>query len=187
MMIPCCYAMAWLVVHWNDRHGKPVARNVVVGVAAVFAVVEFFAMPFIARQFYNPRYNSISQTYGDVRLKGLPFYYNDANPMRIEVVYASHRIIRPLDFSSPHIADTIASKLPCVLVTRRTLDKELPAAALGGVDTVYIGKFNDSNRSRFANYGKDASFIYNVTLLKKKNNDRQQDKPIRNDGNRARL
>ena len=106
----------------------------------------------------------------------MPFYYNKANPLRIEVVYASHRIIRPLEFSSPHIADTLAAKLPCALVTRETADKELPTEVFNRFDTVYIGKFNDSNRSRFANYGKDASFIYNVTLLKPKKNDRQQDR-----------
>ena len=176
MMIPCCFAMAYLIIYWNDKRGKPTARNVVLVVAAVFAAAELFAMPFIARQFYNPDYNSISQTYGDPRLKDVPFYYNKANPLRIEVVYASHRIIRPLEFSSPHIADTLTAKLPCALVTRETADKELPAEVFNRFDTVYIGKFNDSNRSRFANYGKDASFIYNVTLLKPKKNDRQQDR-----------
>ena len=176
MMIPCCYAMAHLIIYWNGKRKRPVASRTVIAVAAVFAAAELLAMPIIAKQFYNPRYNSISQTYGDARLEGIPFYYNKANPLRIEVVYASHRIIRPLELSSPHIADTLAAKLPCVLLTRETVDKELPSGVFGTIDTVYIGKFNDSNRSRFANYGKDESFIYNVTLLKPKKHDNKQDK-----------
>jgi len=176
MMIPCCYAMAHIIIYCNERLRKPTARNMVVAIAVIFAATELFAMPLIARLFYNPRYNSISQTRSDMRLKDIPFYHNKANPLRIEVVYASHHIIRPLDFSLPDIADTIATKVPCAILTRETIDKELPSEVFEQIDTVFIGKYNDSNRSRFANYGKDASFIYNVTLLKPKTHDNKQDK-----------
>lgn len=167
MMIPCCYAMAFIAAHWDGRSGKRTARKAVTAVAAVFAAAELAALPFAARLLYSPGYDSIAKTCGDGRLRNVPFYHNAADPVRIEVVYAARRIIRPLDLSSPHIADTIAARLPCALVTHEPAGKELPAEVFGAADTVSIGKFNDSNRSRFAG-GTDRSFISYVTLLKPK-------------------
>lgn len=176
MMMPCCYTMAFLLTYWCDKSRKNTARKIVVGIAVVFAAAEVFAMPVVAKVFSNPEYKSISATRNMAELEGVPFYSNGGEQLRIEVVYAAGRIIRPLEYSSPSINAKLKKRLPCVLLSHKPLAEELPENALQGIDTVFCGKYNNSNRSRFSKHGSDDNFIYNVTLLKPKANGSKQDK-----------
>ena len=64
--------------------------------------------------------------------------------------------------------------MPCVLLSHKNLAEELPEGAFENIDTVFCGKYNNSNRSRFSKHGSDDNFIYNVTLLKPKANGSKQ-------------
>ncbi len=176
MMMPCCYTMAFLIVYWCDKTGRNLARNIVIGIAFAFAAAEIFAMPLVAYAFSNPAYNSISATRRNPQLKGLDFYSNSREQLRIEIVYAAARIIHPLDYSSPDINSRLLERAPCVLLSHKPLGEELPDGALQGIDTVFVGKYNNSNRTRFSAHGNDENFIYNVTLLKPKANAGKQDR-----------
>lgn len=168
MMMPCCYTMAFLAVYWRDNgHRKAVARTMGT-IVAVFAAAEILAMPAIARTFSNPEYKSIAATRSLPALKGVPFYSNSRDELRIEIVYAAGKVIRPIDYSAPGIDKKLREMAPCVLLSHKALVDELPAGALQGLDTVFVGRYNNSNRTRFSKHGSDSKFIYNVTLLKPK-------------------
>lgn len=176
MMMPCCYTMAFVVIHWYDGKCKRLVRNTVLGIAGIFAIAETFAMPAIAKAFSNPEYNSISATKKMPQLNGIPFYSNSNEQLRIEIVYAAARIIRPLDYSSPNLNEELHKRLPCVLISHKPLKEEVGEKALSGMEAVEVGKYNDSNRNRFSKHGSDKNFIYYVTLLKSKANGSKQDK-----------
>lgn len=168
MMMPCCYVMAFPAVYWlGAGHRKAVVRTVG-AVAAVFAAAEILAMPAIARTFSNPEYKSIAATRAMPALRGLTFYSNSRDELRIEIVYAAGRIVRPIDYSAPGIAAKLREAAPCVLLSHGNLAGELPAGTLQEFDTTFIGRYNNSNRTRFSKHGSDGKFIYNVTLLKPK-------------------
>lgn len=175
MMMPLCLMMAACVADWAERRNSRRAPRIVVGVAVAFALAEIFAMPAIARAFSNPAYHSIAATREMPELKGLPFYSNSQQQLRIEIVYAAGRIIRPLDYASPTIGEELKKRVPCVLISRKPLGQELATGALAGIDTTFIGTYNNSNRTRFSKHGSDENFIYNVTLLKPSHNHGQQD------------
>ena len=105
------------------------------------------------------------KTRTDPRLKGLKFYSPKGEELRIEIVYASAHIIRPLDYRAPHIADSLRAKAPCVLLSHGDIAAAMPEDAFTAVDTLRIGRYNNSNRSRFARHGNDSNFIYTVTLI----------------------
>lgn len=170
MMMPCCYTMGFVMLHWYDGQHKRLVRKTMLSIAAIFAAAEMFAMPIVAKTFSNPAYNSISAIKNKPELKNIPFYSNSNEQLRIEIVYAAGRIIKPLDFSSKHLNEELQHRLPCVLISHKDLAEEIGTDALQGIDTVFYGKYNDSNRNRFSKHGNDNNFIYNVTLLKPRNN-----------------
>ena len=165
MMLPCSYLAALMLIYLADRYRSALPRRIALGIAALFAVAEVFGMPIVARTFSNPDYNSIAATRTDPRLKGLKFYSPKGEELRIEIVYASAHIIRPLDYRAPHIADSLRAKAPCVLLSHGDIAAAMPEDAFTAVDTLRIGRYNNSNRSRFARHGNDSNFIYTVTLI----------------------
>ncbi len=52
-------------------------------------------------------------------LKGVPFYSNAGEQLRIEIVYAAGRVIRPLDYSSKNINEELRKRMPCVLLSHK--------------------------------------------------------------------
>ena len=112
----------------------------------------------------NPDINSISQVRKMSNIKDIPFYYDDKEELRIELVYAAGRIIRPIDMSNE---DSIVQNLPMVVLTSTSIDDLLPKDIYNKIDTTNIGVFDDNRWSK-----KDKRyrpiFIRRATLLTKK-------------------
>ena len=131
------------------------------GVTLLFLTAECFFMPVLGKIINNPEMKSIAETRKMAELKEVPFYHLDTEALRIELVYAAHRCIRPVS------ADSLHGKLPCVLLTHKPIGEVLSPDRLEGIDTLSVGRYDDNHRpktSRFYN----GSFIYHVTLLKAK-------------------
>lgn len=130
-------------------------------VTLLFLMAECFVMPALGKIINNPAMRSIAGTRQMKELEGVPFYHIDTVPLRIELVYAAHRHIRPVS------ADSLGTRLPCVLLTHRPLQEELPEERLQGIATLPIGCYDDNRRPKsHPRYSMD--FIYHVTLLKAK-------------------
>lgn len=131
------------------------------GVTLLFMLAECFVMPSLANIINNPDMKSIAATRKMRALDNIPFYHIDTVPLRIEMVYAAHRNIRPL-----HL-DTLQRALPCVLLTHQPMTTILPQNQLRDVETTYLGCFDDNRRPK-GNRRYSPQFIYHATLLKTK-------------------
>ena len=137
--------------------------KMVATVLALFLFAELAAMPSLKNVINNPEINSISQTRDIPELDGIPFYYNSENPLRIEIVYAANRVIRPLKVSD---RDSLLQKLPCVVITHQPVKKELPDI-WNSADSLFVGTYDD-NRWGKTHHRHSSEFVYNVTLLTSK-------------------
>lgn len=158
-------AVFFAIALWMARAAISLnVRQLVAGVAVLFAFAECAALPYLDSIINNPDMRSLSLTRSMKTLDGIPFYYNVKDDLRIELVYAAHRKIKPLD-----VRDTalVMSKLPCAILTHKRVGEELPQALLDRIDTTYIGLFDDNRRPKGNRRYRDI-FIYNVTLLKAK-------------------
>lgn len=132
------------------------------GVAALFVMAEGIGLPAIRPLINNEHMHSIRIAADRPDLQGVPFYYNKADGLRHEIIYAARRDIRPLDYN-----DSTLSRLPlpAVVLTHRGAAAELPRDYLRSVDTVSIGLYDDNRRPKGTRrYSSD--FIYHLTLLK---------------------
>lgn len=130
-------------------------------VAGLFIAVEILLMSQVANFFVNPEYNSIKSVRNEARVKDIPFYCNDKKPLRMELVLAAGRRILPIDLSN---SDSIARRLPCVVVTHGPVSQELPARILAQTDTLFIGQYDD-NRHPATDRHYTADLLNRVTLL----------------------
>lgn len=138
--------------------------RMVLGVLILFLSAECFMLPLLNGIINNPEIKSIAQTRQLKELEGIPFYHVENAPLRIELVYAAGRKIRPLDISQ---IDFIKATLPCAILTHKRVGEELPKKLWRNVDTVYIGHYDDNRWIKDSRrYSED--FIYHITLLKKK-------------------
>lgn len=129
------------------------------GVTALFAAAECFALPMLGNVINNPDMKSIRATRTVKALDGIPFYHVDTVPLRIELVYAAHRNIRPV---SP---DSLRTKLPCALLTHRPINESIPQSKLQGIEATQIDRYDDNRRPK-TNKRYGTHFIYYVTLLR---------------------
>lgn len=138
-------------------------RGMLASVTLLFLLAEIIFLPVIKDIVNNTEMYSISHVNEVNEIKDIPFYYNGSEPLRIEMVYAAKRKIRPLDMD----ADSIRSRMPLVLLSHKGAASEVPADILMEADTVYIGRFDDNRRPKKSGRYKD-DFIYHVTLIKPK-------------------
>ncbi len=129
---------------------------------ALFAVVELWGMPLIGSVFNNTQMHSIALTQQREELKGLPFYNDAREPLRIELVNAARRQIRPLDVTN---ANTVLSRTPLVQLKHKYHAQPLPAEDQERQATLYIDTYDD-NKQPQGNKRYSSNFIYRVTLLK---------------------
>lgn len=138
--------------------------QMVVGVGFVFMLTECFLLRGVGELFGNPDRNSIHQVRSERSMDGIPFYYPEGDPLRIELVYEAGRKILPLP------SDSLESKLadgPVVMVSGKYARELLTASQLQRVDTVAIGTFDDNRHPKTdKHYTKE--FLNHLTLIKKK-------------------
>jgi len=130
-----------------------------IGVTLLFMTAECTVMPLLRSIVNNPDMKSISGIREMPELDGFPLYHLDNEDLRIELVYAAHRPIRAVS------ADSLASRLPCVVLTHNRAGDALPAGLWQEADSVYIGRFDDNRRPRNNKRYSDI-FIYHATMLK---------------------
>ncbi len=128
------------------------------GVTLLFLVAECCALPALTNVINNPDMHSIAATRDMEELDDVPFCHIDTVPLRIEIVYAAHRTIRPV---SP---DSLQAHLPCVLLTHGPITEALPPRCLKGIRATSIDCYDDNHRPK-SNRRYDECFIYHATLL----------------------
>lgn len=153
----------WIVLSTRNRQ----FFNLVIGVGAMFMIVECFCLNAIGGLFSNPHKYSIGHV-GEVKaVKEVPFYHPESEAMRIELVYEANRKILPLDVKSDN---SVLSHLPMALVSHHAASHYLSAALLQQVDTLHVATYDD-NKHPLGDKHYTRDFINCVTLITKKSND----------------
>ena len=152
--------LCWLVTAWLVRSAiRLSACGVWGGIVVLFLAVEIGLLPVVGRMIGNPDFHGLSSLAVRPEAKDRPFYYNMAEPLRIEMVYEAGRSIRPLALDNEK---EVERALPLVLLTHGAVERELSPNVLELVDTLFLGQY-DNNR-RPGRFHRD-DFIYNATLL----------------------
>lgn len=153
-----------LLMCFAIRFTRPSA--LVMGVSLVFILAEAFLLPCIGIAFGNPDAHSVSLIRQDARLKGKPLYYDLNNPegLRIELVYAAGRKIRPLNLRD---SSAVMMALPCGILTRQRGEKAISPSLNGQIKITHIGWFDDNRHPRTDRHYNPA-FINCITLLERK-------------------
>jgi len=108
----------------------------------------------------NPEMKSIASVREIEILHDLPFYHDASEPLRIELVYAAHRKIRPIEMDTTSLKE----HSPMVLLTHEPIEEVLDEDVIRRVDIEHVGVYDDNPRPRSnKRYGKD--FIYHVNIL----------------------
>jgi 4-amino-4-deoxy-L-arabinose transferase-like glycosyltransferase len=150
--------IAWLLYRSMQRL-QP--YRMVLAVTGLFLFAECAVLPATKPLINFTQGNSIAQTRTMTELEQIPFYHDENTPLRIELVYAAHRHIRPLDFTQP---DSVLTHLPCAVLTHQPVGETLPEALLAQVECQYIGLFDDNRRPK-GNRRYSDDFIYHLTVL----------------------
>lgn len=136
-------------------------RGLFGGVTLLFFVTECLVMPTLGKVINNPDMKSIAEIRGMKGVEGVPFCHIDTVPVRIELVYAARCAIRPV------CPDSLRNRLPCVMLTRIPIREVLPDSCLTGIETTYLGRYDDNSRPK-TNRRYSTDFISYATLLEAK-------------------
>lgn len=165
---PVAVAAAVLILGVAVLMGRSVKKGNVIhfvdSVALLFVVAECLLMSQITHFFVNPEMHSLRGVRTVGKVQDLPFYITDADPIRMELVQAAGRRIRPLDFTN---ADSVIAAMPCVVLTRKPVAETFPAEVLEVADTIYIDTYDDNRHPATDRHYTD--WLRNrVTILKRK-------------------
>ena len=161
MAMSVAFVLLWLI--GKSRYGKA-TRIYMWSILGIFVVAELFLLRPIGALFGNPEAHSIALTRQDKRLQGVSFYHNANEDLRIELVYEAGKKILPLNLGDSAL---VAAKLPCAIVSREPIEKEIPANILGGLRVTRIGTFDDNKHPK-SNRHYTQAFVNHVTLIERK-------------------
>lgn len=139
-------------------------KSVVQGVLALFIVSECLLFSSIDELVTNSHHRSIGLVNTDKLLQEMPIYHNADETLRMELVYEAKRHINPLDLNDK---EAVMKVLPCMLVTQKSLNEELPMSIMNEVDTMRVGVF-DNNRLPRSNSHYRKELVNHVTVLRAK-------------------
>lgn len=113
------WGLASFILISSFRWRTPIAGNVFVAAILTMVLVTGLCLDSIGSFFINEEANSIHSLRNNRELKELPFYHNQEEEIRMELVYGANRTIRPLDLSNDSLVYTL---LPFVLISGKPVD-----------------------------------------------------------------
>lgn len=127
--------------------------RIFIGTALVMITFLTFCFHPAGKLFINQERHSIHALRNDTRVEGFPFYYNDKEELRIELVYEANRNITALNIDNDSL---FYASLPFVLVSTETAEQVLYGK---NVSIEHIDTFDN-------NWRKSDSKRYNKNLIK---------------------
>lgn len=133
--------------------GRIKVMQTFIGIMFTMMMVEGLCLIPIGHMFINEDRHSIRMLRDNEEVKGLPFYYNEGDYMRMELVYEANQRILPLNTDNDSL---IYDRLPFVFVSSLPIDSLF---ANKNVDIEFIDTFDN-------NWRKTDSKRYNKDLVK---------------------
>ena len=115
-------------------------------------MVEVLCLIPVGHLFINEERHSIRMVHENTNIQGLPFYYNQDEELRIELVYEANQVIRPINLSH----DSIYNNMPFVLLSGCPIDSLFDGR---NVNIEHIGTFDN-------NWRKTGHKRYNWNLVR---------------------
>jgi len=112
----CSLLLAWAIYRTALRRKKLKVLPAFYSIAGVMLLVSVLCFIPAGKMFINEDRHSIAEIRNDQRLKQYPFYYVNGEEMRMELVYESDKIIRPLTINDPR---KIKPAVPFVLLSEK--------------------------------------------------------------------
>jgi len=128
------------------------------GTVALLLTVELWVLPCVTVFFNNPEIHSIRAVRQMNEIRGIPFYHDVREGLRIEIVYEAGRKILPHDFSAGIPA------LPFVLVSEEAAEKLLPEKFCRTLEFKLLGIFDDNKRPAGTRW-HSSKFVRRVTKV----------------------
>lgn len=128
------------------------------GTVVLLLAVELLVWPCVTVFFNNPEIHSIRAVRQMAEIRGLPFYHDVREGLRIEIVYEAGRKILPYDFSAGLPA------LPFVLVSEEAAEKLLPEKCCRTLELKLLGIFDDNKRPPGTRW-HSSRFVHRVTKV----------------------
>ncbi|MCC8115345.1 MAG: glycosyltransferase family 39 protein [Bacteroidales bacterium] len=157
LTVVCAAIAAWLI--WSAIKLRPLAM--VAAITMLFVYAECCVMPSTRNIINNPEMHSIAATRQIPALQGVPFYSLPQDSLRIELVYAANRKIRPLTSTAP---DSLRHLMPFVILTHGPVGNYLPTQLWQYADSTYIDTYDD-NRRPSNNKRHSPVFVYDAYLI----------------------
>lgn len=156
-----CWTLAfYLLKALFGRRGIHVESVFLCIIAGMIAVLVLFLNP-IGQLFINEERHSIRELRDDKRIENLPFYYNEQEELRMELVYEANQTIRPLNTTDSLL---VAGKLPFVFVSGAPIKEVLKD---NNLEIERIGVF-DNNWRTVGHKRYNQHLVREVAIVKKK-------------------
>ncbi|MCD8165570.1 MAG: glycosyltransferase family 39 protein [Bacteroides sp.] len=164
LLIPGCLVFAlfaFLILMYGWRI-KPLAF--IWAVTGLFISIEVIGMRPLAPLFNNPDMKSIAAIRQVEEAWSLPFYHNGEDDLRIEIVYAAHKKITPID---PTDQEALMQAAPLVLLTQGNIAEIIPDSIREKFDINSIDQY-DNNRWKPGHKLHSSIFVHDVNILRLK-------------------
>lgn len=156
-----CWTLAvYLLKATFDRRGIHVEKVFLGIVLCMIIVLVIFLNP-IGKLFINNERHSIRELRDNTQIEHLPFYYNEQEELRMELVYEADQTIRPLDATNNPL---IYSKLPFVFISGAPIEDVLKGENL---EIERIGVF-DNNWRAIGHKRYNNALVREVAIVKRK-------------------
>lgn len=156
------WVLAGFIIYSLYRDKKKImAGRVIACIIGAMMVVEAFCIVPLGEAFINPQRKSIKEVRNQAKTNNLPFYYNEEEELRIELVYESGKIIRPINTKN---REQLMRALPFILVESPDNHNNLSSLPVSiEVIGVYDNNWNSPNARR---YNKD--LVRKVSVIREK-------------------
>lgn len=131
----------FLIRSLSSRYGIRV-MGVFGGIVATMCMITSCCLIPIGHMFINEDRHSIRELRTVEQVTGLPFYYDDTEDLRMELVYEANRVILPLDIQNDSL---VRHSLPFVLVSGAPADSLMAGQP---VTVEYIDTYDNNWRKR---------------------------------------
>ncbi|MCD8260661.1 MAG: hypothetical protein LUD15_03505 [Bacteroides sp.] len=152
---------AFLILMYGWRI-KPLAF--IWAVTGLFISIEVIEMRPLVPLFNTPDMKSIAAIRQVEEARSLPFYHNGGDDLRIEIVYAAHKKITPID---PTDQEALMQAAPLVLLTQGNIEEIIPDSIREKFNIKYIDRY-DNNRWKPGHKLHSFIFVHDVNILRLK-------------------
>lgn len=159
--LACLLLSIFMFTSLFNKSNRILTLSFFAATALLMIVFESFFLFSAGKMFINDQRHSIHMLREDAKVQNLPFFYNDQEFLRMELVYESNRIIRPIDVNNDSL---IFANTPFVFLSTESIE---PLFRNKEVKIEYIDTF-DNNWRKVTDKRYNPDMVKEVVIIRKK-------------------